>query len=150
MISCDDDRRLSAVGKDTEGVLRRPELFLTHAHDWPFSEGLQCPSSAPNPSCCYVLAIARCIDRWLGEHASCCVCKADLEEMARAARKPCRSRSLRKCKTASLQCYFMWHSGGPNWTPFAGTTGICITISPGAKVSMSKISKRRCTGHRHH
>lgn len=30
---------------------------------------------------------SRCIDQWLGNHTSCCVCKADLEEMARVAGK---------------------------------------------------------------
>lgn len=50
------------------------------------------------------LYIARCIDRWLEDHTSCCVCKADMEEMARAARKPSRRRSSRESCRHYYRC----------------------------------------------
>lgn len=46
-----------------------------------------------------MLLLLRCIKRWLGDHTSCCVCKADMEEMAKAVRKPPRRRRSREfCK----------------------------------------------------
>eukprot|EP00903_Cladosiphon_okamuranus_P019245 g17696.t1 len=41
---------------------------------------------------CQHLYHERCINRWLGDHTSCCVCKADMEEMAKAIQKPSRRR----------------------------------------------------------
>ncbi|CAN0234528.1 unnamed protein product, partial [Ectocarpus sp. 4 AP-2014] len=37
----------------------------------------------------------RCIHEWLGNHTSCCVCMADMEEMARATKKPSRRHRRR-------------------------------------------------------
>jgi len=54
----------------------------------------QCSKHALNAL--LLLLLLRCIKRWLGDHTSCCVCKADMEEMARAVRKPSRRRRSRE------------------------------------------------------
>ncbi|CAB1111301.1 unnamed protein product [Ectocarpus sp. CCAP 1310/34] len=44
---------------------------------------------------CQHLYHQRCIHEWLGSHTSCCVCMADMEEMARATKKPSRRHRRR-------------------------------------------------------
>ncbi|CAM9900251.1 unnamed protein product [Ectocarpus fasciculatus] len=44
---------------------------------------------------CQHLYHQRCIHQWLGTHTSCCVCMADMEEMARATKKPSRRHRRR-------------------------------------------------------
>lgn len=78
-----------------------------------FTEGLVPTSVAQLSLIVLTLLSCRCIDRWLGEHKWCCVCKADVEEMAKTVRQRPRHRNSREIHTYNVACtagpiYLKW------------------------------------------
>ncbi|CAM9725077.1 unnamed protein product, partial [Hapterophycus canaliculatus] len=86
------------------GIFRRPVGGADNVVHVPFGETcVICmekfkPNEVLEVLLCQHLYHERCIKRWLGDHTSCCVCKADMEEMAKAIRqrKPAQRRRRRR------------------------------------------------------